>query len=117
MVGPLLDTKTHVPGRQPGALVRPRLAERLGRGTRSALTLVSAPAGFGKTTLLTAVAGRRAGARRRAVAWLSLDEARRRADPVLDLRRHRAAGTAVDGVGAGALAAAAGVARRRPRRR
>ena len=47
---------------------RPRLSERLSRGAESALTLVSAPAGFGKTTLLTewlaAGAGRRRGPRR-----------------------------------------------------
>jgi LuxR family maltose regulon positive regulatory protein len=53
-------------------VVRPRLSERLGRGAESKLTLISAPAGFGKTTLVaewlaTAPAGR-GGA-----AWLSLD--------------------------------------------
>jgi ATP/maltotriose-dependent transcriptional regulator MalT len=55
-----------------------RLSERLDRGTASKLTLVSAPAGFGKTTLLaewlTAGPGgptRPAG--ERLVAWLSLD--------------------------------------------
>ena len=54
---------------------RPRLAERLERGSASKLTLVSAPAGFGKTTLLTEwlAAGPAAAADRRRVAWLSLD--------------------------------------------
>ena len=52
MSGPLLETKLHVPGRRRGLVARPRLSERLSRGAESALTLVSAPAGFGKTTLL-----------------------------------------------------------------
>jgi LuxR family maltose regulon positive regulatory protein len=42
----------------------PALGDRLGRGVESALTLVSAPAGFGKTTVLTAwLAARSAGGR------------------------------------------------------
>ncbi len=52
MAGPLLETKLHVPRRRRGLVARSRLTERLSRGTESALTLVSAPAGFGKTTLL-----------------------------------------------------------------
>jgi LuxR family maltose regulon positive regulatory protein len=56
---------------------RPRLSERLDRGTASKLTLVSAPAGFGKTTLLTEwlAAGPAGPADERLVAWLSLDRA------------------------------------------
>jgi LuxR family maltose regulon positive regulatory protein len=56
---------------------RPRLSERLDRGTASKLTLVSAPAGFGKTTLVTEwlAAGPAAPADERAAAWLSLDRA------------------------------------------
>ena len=57
-----------------------RLSERLSRGAESALTLVSAPAGFGKTTLLAewlTVAA----ADGRSVAWLSLDQ--RDNDPAL----------------------------------
>ena len=53
MVGPLLETKVHVPRRRRGLVARPRLLERLNRGTEAALTLVSAPTGFGKTTVLT----------------------------------------------------------------
>ena len=49
---------------------RPRLIERLDEGLRRKLTLISAPAGFGKTTL---VGGWVAGIPR-PVAWLSLDE-------------------------------------------
>ena len=50
---PLLETKLYVPRSRRGLVPRPRLIERLDRGTASKLTLVSAPAGFGKTTLLT----------------------------------------------------------------
>ena len=52
MAGPLLETKLHVPRPRRGLVARPRLSERLSRGAESTLTLVSAPAGFGKTTLL-----------------------------------------------------------------
>ncbi|QJY48999.1 LuxR C-terminal-related transcriptional regulator [Pseudonocardia broussonetiae] len=75
MTGPLLQTKLHLPRGRHGLVARPRLIERLTRGSGSVLTLVSAPAGFGKTTLLTewiAADGRPAG-------WLSLD--RRDNDP------------------------------------
>ncbi|MEO7910297.1 MAG: hypothetical protein ABIV47_11670, partial [Roseiflexaceae bacterium] len=51
---PLLTTKLHLP-RPRGTLVpRPRLLARLEAGTQLALTLIAAPAGFGKTTLLSA---------------------------------------------------------------
>jgi LuxR family maltose regulon positive regulatory protein len=80
MAGPLLETKLRVPRRRRGLVVRSRLTERLDRGAESALTLVSAPAGFGKTTLLTEwLAAAPAGAR--SAAWLSLDE--RDNDPAL----------------------------------
>ena len=49
----LLETKLYVPRPRRGLVLRPRLSERLDRGTASKLMLVSAPAGFGKTTLLT----------------------------------------------------------------
>src|SRR5215211_8183821 len=67
---PLLATKLFVPSPQPKAVLRPRLIERLDEGLRRKLTLISAPAGFGKTTL---VGGWVAGIPR-PVAWLSLDE-------------------------------------------
>jgi LuxR family maltose regulon positive regulatory protein len=67
MAGPLLETKLHVPGHR-ALVARPRLTERLDRGAESALTLVSAPAGFGKTTVLAEwLAGGRT------AAWVSLD--------------------------------------------
>ena len=50
---PLLETKLNVPRGARGLVPRPRLRERLSSGAGSALTLISAPAGFGKTTLLT----------------------------------------------------------------
>jgi LuxR family transcriptional regulator, maltose regulon positive regulatory protein len=65
----LLATKLHVPRPRPGFLGRPRLLERLTEGTAHELTLVCAPAGFGKTSLL----GEWARLGRRPVAWLSLD--------------------------------------------
>jgi LuxR family transcriptional regulator, maltose regulon positive regulatory protein len=71
----LLETKFYVPRSRHGLVPRPRLSERLDRGTASKLMLVSAPAGFGKTTLLTEwlAAGPAAPADERLVAWLSLD--------------------------------------------
>jgi LuxR family maltose regulon positive regulatory protein len=75
VTAPLLETKLYVP-RSPRALVpRPRLRERMDRGATSKLMLVSAPAGFGKTTLLAEwlAAGPAAPTDERSVAWLSLD--------------------------------------------
>jgi LuxR family maltose regulon positive regulatory protein len=70
----LLEMKLYVPKTRRGLVPRPRLSERLDRGIASKLTLVSAPAGFGKTTLLTEwLAEGPAG--ERLVAWLSLDRA------------------------------------------
>ncbi|MFY9930781.1 MAG: LuxR C-terminal-related transcriptional regulator [Streptosporangiaceae bacterium] len=102
MAGPLLETKLHVPRWRRSLVARPRLSERLSRGAESVLTLVSAPAGFGKTTLLAewlAVAA----ADGRSVAWLSIDQ--RDNDPALFWTYLIAAlNTGVPGVGAGALA-------------
>ena len=70
MSAPILATKLYVPPSQPGIVPRPRLIERLNEGLHRKLTLISAPAGFGKTTLVSEwVAG--CG---RPAAWLSLDE-------------------------------------------
>ena len=77
MPAPLLTTKLFMPPPRPHAVPRPRLIERLNEGLeqRRALTLVSAPAGFGKSTLLSAWIDQRArqDPKLRA-AWLSLDE-------------------------------------------
>jgi ATP/maltotriose-dependent transcriptional regulator MalT len=101
MAGPLLETKLHIPRWRRSLVARPRLSERLSRGAESALTLVSAPAGFGKTTLLAewlAVAA----AGERSVAWLSLDQ--RDNDPASFWTYLVAAlNTGVPGEGAGAL--------------
>ena len=72
MAAPLLETKLHVPRRRRSLVVRPRLTGRLSHVWESALTLVSAPAGFGKTTLLAEWLAD-AVTVDRSVAWLSLD--------------------------------------------
>jgi LuxR family maltose regulon positive regulatory protein len=79
VVGPLLESKFRVPARRPETVARPRLAETLGHAFEKALTIVSAPAGFGKSTLLADWLAERS-ADRIAVAWVSLDE--RDNDPV-----------------------------------
>ncbi len=70
MSTPILATKLHIPPLPPKAVLRHRLIERINEGLQRKLTLISAPAGFGKTTL---VSGWAAGSER-PVAWLSLDE-------------------------------------------
>jgi ATP/maltotriose-dependent transcriptional regulator MalT len=71
----LLETKLYVPRSRRGLVLRPRLSERLDRGAASKLVLVSAPAGFGKTTLLTEWLAARPAALgdERLAAWVSLD--------------------------------------------
>jgi LuxR family maltose regulon positive regulatory protein len=71
----LLETKLYIPQPPRGLVLRPRLSERLDRGAASKLVLVSAPAGFGKTTLLTEwlAAGPAGPGGERLAAWLSLD--------------------------------------------
>src|SRR5882757_2216772 len=101
MAGLLLETKLHVPRWRRNLVARSRLSERLSRGAESALTLVSAPAGFGKTTLLTQWLAA-APAQGRSVAWLSLDQ--RDNDPALFWAYFVGAlNTAVQEVGASAL--------------
>jgi LuxR family transcriptional regulator, maltose regulon positive regulatory protein len=68
--GPLLATKLHAPARRASSIPRPRLVDRLRPRVR--LVLVAAPAGFGKTSLLTEWLGSLDADIR--VAWLSLDE-------------------------------------------
>ncbi|HEX2182799.1 MAG TPA: LuxR C-terminal-related transcriptional regulator [Rubrobacteraceae bacterium] len=72
----LLRAKLYVPRGRADAVPRPRLYERLDEGVRRELTVVSAPAGFGKTTLLADWSWRS----ELPVAWVSLDE--RDDDPV-----------------------------------
>jgi LuxR family maltose regulon positive regulatory protein len=66
----LLTTKLFVPPIRPELVSRSRLIERLKEGAHRKLTLVSAPAGFGKTTLVSEWIA----SAEEAVAWLSLDE-------------------------------------------
>jgi LuxR family maltose regulon positive regulatory protein len=81
MVVPLLTTKLYIPPPRPEWVPRPRLLARLdaGLGLAHRLILVSAPPGFGKTTLLSEwVAHLRSDAAaglsfRERVAWVSLD--------------------------------------------
>jgi LuxR family maltose regulon positive regulatory protein len=65
-----LLTKLAVPRPPPGLVVRPRLLELLDRGALGPLTLVSAPAGWGKTALVATWLADCSGAR--SSAWLSL---------------------------------------------
>src|SRR6266478_6592317 len=70
MPTPILATKLYIPPLRPNVVIRPRLLERLNEGLHRNLTLISAPAGFGKTTLVSEwVEGIE-----RPTAWLSLDE-------------------------------------------
>jgi LuxR family maltose regulon positive regulatory protein len=74
MARPLIATKLHVPTPRRRAIERPRLWDLLDRGSNARLTLVSAPAGFGKTTLLAEWLAQPS-IQGQAIAWLSLDEA------------------------------------------
>src|SRR5919199_5259276 len=70
MATPILATKLYIPPPRPNLVLRPRLTERLNAGLHRKLTLISAPAGFGKTTLVSAWVAQCA----QPAAWLSLDE-------------------------------------------
>ncbi|MGH3146711.1 MAG: hypothetical protein ACRDTR_13025 [Rubrobacter sp.] len=72
----ILRAKLYVPRGRPNVVPRPRLHEQLNEGVRRELTVVSAPAGFGKTTLLADWSRDS----ELPVAWVSLDE--RDDDPV-----------------------------------
>lgn len=101
MAAPLLETKLIVPLRRRSVVARPRLGERLDRAVETTLTLISAPAGFGKTTVLTEWLAGRAD-RARPAAWLSLDP--RDNDPVLFWTYVISAlGRAAPGIGATAI--------------
>lgn len=76
METPVLQTKLYIPQPRPELVPRPNLIERLNDGLHRKLTLISAPAGFGKTTLVSNwiyETANRSSANR--VAWVSLDEA------------------------------------------
>src|SRR5215203_405310 len=101
---PLVSTKLRPSQARPKLVARPRLIESLAREPGRRLTLLSAPAGFGKTTLLNEWAKSHTDGDSY-VAWLSLDE--RDNDPtrflsylIAALRR-----TGEEGFGEGVLAA------------
>lgn len=67
---PIISTKLYIPPPRSKIVIRPRLYERLNDGLHHRLTVISASAGFGKTTLVSEwLAGCD-----RPVAWLSIDE-------------------------------------------
>lgn len=70
MLDSLLATKLHIPQPGPGFVPRERLVERLEAGLRGKLVLLSAPAGFGKTWLLSEWASHS----QSPVAWITLDK-------------------------------------------
>jgi LuxR family maltose regulon positive regulatory protein len=77
MEGSLLHTRLHIPRATAALLSRPRLTRRLGEQTGGCLTLVSAPAGYGKTTLVGDYLRQQGDP----AAWLTLDPQDN--DPVL----------------------------------
>ncbi len=70
MSEPLLLTKLYIPPPRHDMVPRPHLIDRLNAGLLQKLTLISAPAGFGKTTLVSEWLA----SCDRPVAWLSSDE-------------------------------------------
>ena len=84
MSSTVLVTKLFFPAARPELVPRPRLLERLDGGLHRKLTLISAPAGFGKTTLVSEwvqaigeasplIAAMGEATQPIACAWLSLD--------------------------------------------
>ena len=112
MSTPVLATKLYIPPLRPKVILRPRLIQKLneGLGRTPAVTLISAPAGFGKTTVLSAwvddlrLRRKKGSNTTQHVAWLSLDEADN--DPArVVLYLVMALRTIDQSFGAGALAA------------
>ncbi len=103
----LLKTKLYAPQKRPYLVPRPRLIERLNQGLHLGhkLTLISAPAGFGKTTLVSEwLQDLDQAASPIAIAWLSLDNEDN--DPTRFLAYFIAAlQTIVPNLGEGVLAA------------
>ena len=69
MSTPVLVTKLYIPPPRPNVVPRPRLIARLNEGLHRKLTLISAPAGFGKTTLVSAWVAGHAGDRSPGCRW------------------------------------------------
>jgi len=72
----LLATKFFVPSNRPELVQRPRLIDQLNHDLHRKLTLISAPAGFGKTTLVSEWVDKllKEDKKEHRIAWLSLDE-------------------------------------------
>lgn len=70
MATPLLTTKLYIPQTSPDLVSRPHLISKLNAGMRVKFVLISAPAGFGKSTLMSEWAR----TIDKPVTWLSLDE-------------------------------------------
>jgi LuxR family maltose regulon positive regulatory protein len=66
----LLRTKLYIPHVRPDLVTRPHLVEQIQGGSERALTLIAAPAGFGKTTLLAEWIPHSV----RCISWISLDD-------------------------------------------
>ncbi len=109
METPLLQTKLYIPPIRPELVPRPRLIERLNEGLHRKLSLISAPAGFGKTTLIAEWGTRisestipQSAIRNPKLGWLSLDEGDN--DPVRFLTYFIAALQTIEAnIGKGAL--------------
>ena len=77
---PLLATKIYIPAIRPELVSRPRLIKQLNAGLHRKLTLISAPAGFGKTALISewvddlAKGNVKENRAAHQIAWLSLDD-------------------------------------------
>jgi LuxR family transcriptional regulator, maltose regulon positive regulatory protein len=113
---PILTTKLYVPRPRDGHVARPQLLARLATGLRGALTLIAAPAGFGKTTLLADLLAAQSSERKvlgselpvpertqnLCAAWLSLDAGDN--DPAVFLRYLIAALQGALGSAVGAMA-------------
>jgi LuxR family maltose regulon positive regulatory protein len=67
----ILFTKLFIPPSRPNTVSRSRLTERLNNALQNRLALISAPAGFGKTTMLSEWADETG----HSICWLSLDSA------------------------------------------
>src|SRR5512139_3827683 len=80
----LLRTKLSIPPARTNRVERLRLTERVKAGMKRTLTLIVAPAGFGKTTLISEWARTAS----MPVAWLSLERADRAPDRFLSYLIH-----------------------------
>ena len=68
----ILNTKLYIPPKRSTLVARPGVLKKLEQGLNHPVTLVSAPAGFGKTTLLSEWHTSEKGLSK-PLAWLSLD--------------------------------------------